>query len=124
MCVLCPQCLLPLCRAAAARCRQKKKQWVEGLEKKAKEIEVAHSTMQEEIEVLKEEIANLTNILLAHRDCPLLMSQQEQLKQLRTSEWVGLNSFVLLLYTTVIIVINIVLFEGFGVRRRHALLLL
>ena len=80
--------------------------------------------MQEEIEVLKQEIANLTNILLAHRDCPLLMSQQEQLKQLRTSEWVGLNSFVLLLYTTVIIVINIVLFEGFGVRRRHALLLL
>ena len=55
---------------------------------------MAHSTMQEEIEVLKQEIANLTNILLAHRDCPLLMSQQEQLKQLRTSEWVGLNSFV------------------------------
>ena len=59
---------------------------MEGLEKKAKEIELAHSTMQEEIEMLKQEIANLTNILLAHRDCPLLMSQQEQLRQLRTSK--------------------------------------
>jgi hypothetical protein len=74
-------------RAAAARCRSKKKQWVENLEVKAKSMEEQNQSFQEEIVILKQEVQNLKNILMAHRDCPLLVSQQEQLKQLQTVDY-------------------------------------
>ena len=75
-------------RAAAARCRTKKKQWIEDLEKKSKEMEVQNQNFQQEITFLRQEVQNLKNILLAHRDCPLLISQQEQLKQLQTGMYI------------------------------------
>ena len=57
---------------------------MENLEGKAKNLEDQNRGLQEEISVLKQEVQNLKNILMAHRDCPLLVSQQEQLKQLQS----------------------------------------
>ena len=62
-------------RAAASRCRAKKKLWVEELEQKSKEINTTNSTLQQEILVLKSEVQQLKSILIAHKDCPLIVHQ-------------------------------------------------
>ena len=62
-----------LCRAAASRCRAKKKYWVESLEKKAKEIEVVNQALQQEVLMLRSEVQQLKSILIAHKDCPLIV---------------------------------------------------
>ena len=66
-------------RAAAMRCRQKKKVWVENLEKKAKELEQTNNQLQNEVNYLRNEVHQLKTILLAHKDCPLIISQQQQI---------------------------------------------
>jgi len=66
-------------RAAAMRCRQKKKVWVENLEKKSKELEQTNNQLQNEVNYLRNEVHQLKTILLAHKDCPLIISQQQQI---------------------------------------------
>ena len=61
------------------RCRQKKKVWVENLEKKAKELEQTNNQLQNEVNYLRNEVHQLKTILLAHKDCPLIISQQQQI---------------------------------------------
>ena len=63
------------CRAAASRCRAKKKQWVESLEKKAKELEVVNQALQQEVLMLRSEVQQLKSILIAHKDCPLIVNR-------------------------------------------------
>ena len=66
-------------RAAAMRCRHKKKVWVENLEKKAKDLEQTNNQLQNEVNYLRNEVHQLKTILLAHKDCPLIISQQQQI---------------------------------------------
>lgn len=62
-------------RAAASRCRAKKKVWVENLERKSKDIEIMNSMLQQEVLMLRSEVQQLKSILIAHKDCPLIVHQ-------------------------------------------------
>ena len=63
------------CRAAASRCRAKKKLWVENMEKKSKEMEGMNQSLQQEVLSLRSEVQQLKSILIAHKDCPLIVHQ-------------------------------------------------
>ena len=62
-------------RAAASRCRAKKKVWVDNLEKKSKDIDVMNLALQQEVLSLRSEVQQLKSILIAHKDCPLIVHQ-------------------------------------------------
>ncbi|XP_064396841.1 cyclic AMP-dependent transcription factor ATF-2-like [Halichondria panicea] len=62
-------------RAAASRCRAKKKVWVEDLEKKSKDITVVNHNLHQEVIMLRSEVQQLKSILVAHKDCPLIVHQ-------------------------------------------------
>ena len=68
----------PSPRAAASRCRAKKKVWVDCLEKKAKEIETMNQQFQQEVLMLRSEVQQLKSILIAHKDCPLIVHHTVQ----------------------------------------------
>ncbi|ESO92019.1 hypothetical protein LOTGIDRAFT_60579, partial [Lottia gigantea] len=52
-------------RAAAARCRQKRKTWVNSLEKKADDLQNVNVKLQSEVSLLRREVAQLKTLLLA-----------------------------------------------------------
>ncbi|XP_029112457.1 cyclic AMP-dependent transcription factor ATF-2-like isoform X4 [Scleropages formosus] len=58
-------------RAAASRCRQKRKVWVQALEKKAEDLDSLNSLLQSEVTQLRTEVAQLKQLLVAHKDCPV-----------------------------------------------------
>ncbi|XP_016136811.1 cyclic AMP-responsive element-binding protein 5-like [Sinocyclocheilus grahami] len=64
-------------RAAATRCRQKRKVWVMSLERKAEEITHTNLQLQNEVTSLRTEVTQLKQILLAHKDCPVSVRQRE-----------------------------------------------
>ncbi|KAJ8335120.1 hypothetical protein SKAU_G00407590 [Synaphobranchus kaupii] len=64
-------------RAAATRCRQKRKVWVVSLEKKAEELSHTNLQLQNEVTQLKTEVTQLKHLLVAHRDCPVTTRQKE-----------------------------------------------
>ncbi|XP_037119155.1 cyclic AMP-responsive element-binding protein 5-like isoform X4 [Syngnathus acus] len=64
-------------RAAATRCRQKRKLWVSSLEKKAEELTHANLQLQNEVTSLRSEVGQLKQILLTHKDCPVTARQRE-----------------------------------------------
>ncbi|KAM9824217.1 cyclic AMP-responsive element-binding protein 5-like [Neosynchiropus ocellatus] len=64
-------------RAAATRCRQKRKLWVSSLEKKAEELTHTNLQLQNEVTSLKSEVGQLKQILLTHKDCPVTARQRE-----------------------------------------------
>lgn len=64
-------------RAAATRCRQKRKVWVSSLERKAEELTHTNLQLQDEVTSLKTEVTQLKQILLAHKDCPVSVRQRE-----------------------------------------------
>uniref|UniRef100_A0A8C2KFR4 cAMP responsive element binding protein 5b n=1 Tax=Cyprinus carpio TaxID=7962 RepID=A0A8C2KFR4_CYPCA len=55
-------------RAAATRCRQKRKVWVMSLEKKAEELTQTNMQLQ---------VTQLKQLLLTHKDCPITAMQKE-----------------------------------------------
>ncbi|KFP65426.1 Cyclic AMP-responsive element-binding protein 5, partial [Cariama cristata] len=63
--------------AAATRCRQKRKVWVMSLEKKAEELTQTNMQLQNEVSMLKNEVAQLKQLLLTHKDCPITAMQKE-----------------------------------------------
>lgn len=63
-------------RAAANRCRQRKKQWIHDLESKAKELSDTNAQLQHEVTMLRSEVAQLKTMLLAHKDCPITLQQR------------------------------------------------
>lgn len=58
-------------RAAAMRCREKRKTWVKELERRANEMLRINGQLQHEVSMLRDEVAQLKTLLLAHRDCPV-----------------------------------------------------
>ncbi|KAG7241240.1 hypothetical protein CRUP_004450, partial [Coryphaenoides rupestris] len=64
-------------RAAATRCRQKRKVWVMSLEKKAEELTQTNMQLQNEVTMLKSEVTQLKQLLLTHKDCPITNMQKE-----------------------------------------------
>ncbi|XP_062602336.1 cyclic AMP-dependent transcription factor ATF-7-like [Saccostrea cucullata] len=65
-------------RAAAARCRQKRKNWITNLEKKGDELQTTNNKLQTEVNSLRAEVAQLKTLLLAHKDCPVTVQQRSQ----------------------------------------------
>ncbi|XP_041954756.1 cyclic AMP-dependent transcription factor ATF-7a isoform X2 [Alosa sapidissima] len=64
-------------RAAASRCRQKRKVWVNSLEKKAEELTSLNVSLSNEVTLLRNEVAHLKQLLLAHKDCPVTTLQKK-----------------------------------------------
>ncbi|XP_042564942.1 cyclic AMP-responsive element-binding protein 5 [Clupea harengus] len=64
-------------RAAATRCRQKRKVWVVSLEKKAEELTQTNMQLQNEVTMLKNEVTQLKQLLLTHKDCPITAMQKD-----------------------------------------------
>ncbi|XP_033984015.1 cyclic AMP-responsive element-binding protein 5 isoform X2 [Trematomus bernacchii] len=64
-------------RAAATRCRQKRKVWVVSLEKKAEELTQTNMQLQNEVTMLKNEVTQLKQLLLTHKDCPITTMQKD-----------------------------------------------
>ncbi|XP_030624505.1 cyclic AMP-dependent transcription factor ATF-7a isoform X2 [Chanos chanos] len=64
-------------RAAASRCRQKRKLWVSSLEKKAEELTSMNVSLSNEVSLLRNEVAHLKQLLLAHKDCPVTTLQKK-----------------------------------------------
>ncbi|XP_055022450.1 cyclic AMP-dependent transcription factor ATF-7a isoform X2 [Boleophthalmus pectinirostris] len=64
-------------RAAASRCRQKRKLWVSSLEKKAEELSSLNVSLSNEVSLLRNEVAHLKQLLLAHKDCPVTTLQKK-----------------------------------------------
>ncbi|XP_062322729.1 cyclic AMP-responsive element-binding protein 5 isoform X1 [Osmerus eperlanus] len=64
-------------RAAATRCRQKRKVWVMSLEKKAEELTQTNMQLQNEVTMLKTEVTQLKQLLLTHKDCPITTMQKD-----------------------------------------------
>ncbi|XP_061647982.1 cyclic AMP-dependent transcription factor ATF-2 isoform X2 [Phyllopteryx taeniolatus] len=64
-------------RAAASRCRQKRKVWVQSLEKKADDLNSTNGQLQSEVTLLRSEVAQLKQLLLAHKDCPVTAMQKK-----------------------------------------------
>ncbi|XDA74396.1 hypothetical protein R6Z07F_004619 [Ovis aries] len=83
-------------RAAASRCRQKRKLWVSSLEKKAEELTSQNIQLSNEVTLLRNEVAQLKQLLLAHKDCPVTALQK------KTQGYLGAldNSCLLLRMTT------------------------
>ncbi|NXG17321.1 ATF7 factor, partial [Grallaria varia] len=64
-------------RAAASRCRQKRKLWVSSLEKKAEELTTQNIQLSNEVTLLRNEVAQLKQLLLAHKNCPVTALQKK-----------------------------------------------
>uniref|UniRef100_A0A8C8DLW3 Cyclic AMP-dependent transcription factor ATF-7 n=1 Tax=Oryzias sinensis TaxID=183150 RepID=A0A8C8DLW3_9TELE len=64
-------------RAAASRCRQKRKLWVNSLEKKAEDLANMNVSLTSEVTLLRNEVAQLKQLLLAHKDCPVTVMQKK-----------------------------------------------
>ncbi|XP_029007250.1 cyclic AMP-dependent transcription factor ATF-7b isoform X3 [Betta splendens] len=64
-------------RAAASRCRQKRKLWVNSLEKKAEDLASMNVSLTNEVTLLRNEVAQLKQLLLAHKDCPVTVLQKK-----------------------------------------------
>ncbi|XP_031177104.1 cyclic AMP-dependent transcription factor ATF-7b isoform X2 [Sander lucioperca] len=64
-------------RAAASRCRQKRKLWVNSLEKKADDLANMNVSLTNEVSLLRNEVAQLKQLLLAHKDCPVTVMQKK-----------------------------------------------
>ncbi|KAK7132400.1 hypothetical protein R3I93_018823 [Phoxinus phoxinus] len=64
-------------RAAASRCRQKRKVWVNSLEKKAEDLSSMNVSLSNEVSHLRNEVAHLKQLLLAHKDCPVTNLQKK-----------------------------------------------
>ncbi|KAK3855964.1 hypothetical protein Pcinc_037664 [Petrolisthes cinctipes] len=63
-------------RAAAIRCREKKKKWIENLSIKYDELGCINQKLQSEVSSLRSEVATLKTMLLQHKDCPVTLAMQ------------------------------------------------
>ncbi|KFW74340.1 Cyclic AMP-dependent transcription factor ATF-7, partial [Manacus vitellinus] len=69
--------LPPLQNGLKPCCRQKRKLWVSSLEKKAEELTTQNIQLSNEVTLLRNEVAQLKQLLLAHKDCPVTALQKK-----------------------------------------------
>lgn len=60
---------------AALKCRQRKKQWLQNLQNKVELFAAENDQLTATVTQLREEIVNLKTVLLAHKECPVSISQ-------------------------------------------------
>lgn len=58
-------------RVAALKCRQRKKQWLANLQAKVEMYSAENEALNTQVGTLHEEIRNLRQLLMAHKDCPV-----------------------------------------------------
>lgn len=63
--------LIPYASLAALKCRQRKKQWLENLQKQVEYLNADNEKLERQVTTLREEILNLKTLLLAHQNCPV-----------------------------------------------------
>ncbi|KAJ2887770.1 hypothetical protein GGI21_006823, partial [Coemansia aciculifera] len=63
-------------RVAASKCRQKKKMWIQDLERRADDVTMQNRSLHIAVAQLKEEVLILKNQLLAHSNCGCTAVQQ------------------------------------------------
>lgn len=56
-------------RVAAHKCRQRKKEYIGGLEGRAREFSAKNKALKESVSILREEVLNLKNEVLRHAGC-------------------------------------------------------
>ncbi|GLH00883.1 Cyclic AMP-dependent transcription factor ATF-2 [Gryllus bimaculatus] len=66
-------------RAAAMRCREKRKHWILELEKRADDTQKMNQQLTAEVTKLRSELVQLKTLLLAHKDCSVTKAMQQGL---------------------------------------------
>jgi ATF/CREB family transcription factor len=69
-------------RVAALKCRQRKKQWLQNLQSKVDLYSQENDALTHTVNVMREYIGQLRQILLQHKDCPVTMQQAMGQQQL------------------------------------------
>ncbi|XP_065183316.1 cyclic AMP-dependent transcription factor ATF-2-like isoform X3 [Sycon ciliatum] len=67
-------------REAATRCREKRKEWIATLERRAQDLARQNAQLQAEVNALRNERAHLKVLLLSHKDCPVTVQQQKSMQ--------------------------------------------
>ncbi|KAK4687563.1 ATF/CREB family transcription factor, partial [Tremellales sp. Uapishka_1] len=62
--------------AAALKCRQRKKAWLNELQTKVEGLTMENEGLQRTLQSLHEEVGRLSNLLMQHRDCGLVATAQ------------------------------------------------
>lgn len=66
-------------RVAALKCRQRKKQWLANLQAKVELFSNENDNLSAQVAQLREEIVNMKQILLQHKDCSVSQGQGQGL---------------------------------------------
>jgi ATF/CREB family transcription factor len=69
-------------RVAALKCRQRKKQWLQNLQSKVDLYSQENDALTHTVNVMRDYIGQLRQILLQHKDCPVTMQQAMGQQQL------------------------------------------
>ncbi|XP_044009546.1 cyclic AMP-dependent transcription factor ATF-2 [Aphidius gifuensis] len=64
-------------RASSMRSRAKRKAWIEQLETSMEKVNSVNKSLQNEVNALRFEVANLKTLLLAHKNCPVTKALTE-----------------------------------------------
>jgi hypothetical protein len=59
------------------RCREKRKTWIQELERRAEDMLQTNQQLQSEVASLRKEVADLKTLLLAHKDCPVTQAMAQ-----------------------------------------------
>ncbi|KAI4192155.1 MAG: hypothetical protein LQ346_004445 [Caloplaca aetnensis] len=62
-------------RVAALKCRQRKKQWLANLQAKVEIFSSENDTLSAQVNQMRDEIVQLKQILIQHKDCPISQGQ-------------------------------------------------
>lgn len=68
-------------RAAAMRCREKRKLAIKALEANADEMQKLNDRLQGEVAILRKKVTELKTALLAHKDCPVTLQLKKKDEQ-------------------------------------------
>ncbi|KAI4476603.1 hypothetical protein M0802_014824 [Mischocyttarus mexicanus] len=69
--------LLERNRASSMRAREKRKAWVQHLQKTMTKVNETNSILESEVKTLRNELTKLKTLLLAHKDCPVTKEMQK-----------------------------------------------
>ncbi|XP_023319428.1 cyclic AMP-dependent transcription factor ATF-7 [Trichogramma pretiosum] len=73
------QAILERNRASSMRARAKRKAWIEQLQSSLKKSNEVNASLQAQVKSLQNQVEKLKSLLLAHKDCPLNIVEQEKI---------------------------------------------